>query len=338
MELVFSHVWAIWWWRLTQINATADSLRANRCVLGTAPTNAKDLKDADAYNARLAHVKRGIPRDLPLELVCSASKPHARLPHIQIRRWNGYVPMGAICSAGNHLVCSPEFCFVLIACDIRRICGEDLKRWQHVAVLAELGCELCGTYSKLNTKRGFKNRDVQLVGTWQMRDFAAAISHERGASLAYEALRWVIDGLNSPMETATYLMLCLPREWGGRALPRPCSNWLLPVPEELWTKTTLRHIKPDLYWPERNVAVEFFGEDFHSGREKEDMQRQELEQDMGLKVVGFWKEDVMDLKRFEAKAASVIRYLGWQLPTTGTGFRKLQAKLHETLLEHQRWI
>lgn len=338
MELTFGHVWAIWWWRLTHANATVDSLRTDRVLLDTTTALATSLKEAGAYAIRQVQIDRGVPRELMMELVAKGPVPRSHLTHVGIRRWNGYVPLGSICRAGDHFVCSPEFCFVLIACDIRRICQERLDRWQYVVVLAELGCELCGTYSKLDTRRGFKNRSAQLVGTWHMRDFVCGVAHDRGASMAYEALRWVIDGLNSPMETAVYLMLCLQRTWGGLALPRPRANWSLAVPQNLWKKTTRRQVVPDLYWPEYGLAVEFFGEEFHIGREREDRERQEIEQDMGLKIISFWKEDVLDIKRFNAKAESVAQYLGRCLPEADDEFLARQRKLQEMLVKHQRWV
>ncbi len=338
MDIVFSHVWAIWWWRYTHTQATADSLRTNRCSLGKTPSSVEEIEQMSGFEIRQEQVDRGFPRELPMTLLFEGRAFRSHRTNIQIRRWNGRVPAGSLCKAGNFLTASPEFCFLLVASDIRRICQEGLRDWQYIIVLVELGCELCGTYSKQISKRGFINRKNQLVGTWQMRDFVCHMAHERGAKLAYKSLFWVIDGLNSPMETAVYLMMCLPRTWGGLALPRPWSNSNLSVPEELWNKTWKRHVMPDLYWPEQGLVVEFFGEDFHAGNEREDLERQEIEQDMGLKIVTFWKEDVLDLKRFNAKAASVARYLGRELPEMSANFSALQATLQMMLVKHQRWI
>ena len=338
VQLVFGHIWALWWWRLTQTNVTADSLLTNLCILAQAPSATKVLEATGAYSIREAHIQRGIPQSLPLEILSRDNVPRTVLAHIKIRRWNGFVPVGSLCRAGDHLTCSPEFCFALIGSDIRRICQEKLKDWQYIVILAELGCELCGFYSKLNTRRGFKNRNVQLVTVSQMRDFACSIAHERGAAIAYEALRWVIDCLNSPMETTVYLLFCLPRQWGGLELPRPRANFSLPVPNILWGKTSKRHVIPDLYWPEYGLVVEFFGEEFHAGNEREDLERQEIEQDMGLKVVTLWKDDVTDLRRFRAKAESIARYMGRQLPPADANFNVLQAKQQAMLVRHQRWV
>lgn len=338
MAIVFGHVWAIWWWRCTHTRATADSLRVNTCSLSQAPTSAKELRAAKIDEIRQSHLARGFPRDLPMDLVAKTAVPRARYVHIKVRCWNGHVPLGAICTAGSQLTCSPEFCYVLVASDIRRICQESLQDWQYSVVLVELGCELCGTYSKQDTARGFKNRLVPLVSAAQMRDFACSLAHERGAGRAYDALRWVLDFLNSPMETVVYLMLCLPRAWGGLELPRPRSNCLLPVPEELWQKTDARHVKPDLYWVEWGLAVEFFGEEYHEGKGQEDLQRQEIEQDMGLKVVTFWKGDLSNLDRFNAKARSVAQYLGRSLPEPSKKFSLCQKQLMDMLVKHRRWI
>ncbi|MDO4796944.1 MAG: DUF559 domain-containing protein [Coriobacteriales bacterium] len=248
------------------------------------------------------------------------------------------MPLGALCVAGSDFVCSPEFCLVLVACCIRGICQERLADWQYTVVLAELACELCGTYSKQDTKRGFKNRDVPLVNTFQLFAFVTSVNHNRGATRAYEAIRWAVDGLNSPMETALYLMLCLPRMWGGLALPRPRSNWVLDVPSGLWQKTRHRHIMPDLYWPEFALIVEFFGEDAHEGREVPDAERQELAQDMGYKVITFRNDDLQDLRRFNAKAGVVARYLGHELPEVSGSFAGLQGMLQRMLVAHKRWV
>lgn len=338
MDMVFSHMWGIWWWRGTHVRATADSLRTNRCSLGKAPATVAELKDAGAYGIRSTYTGRGFPRNLPMDLVSGTPIARSQYSLVKVRQWMGAVPLGSICAAGDELVCSPEFCFVQIAADIKHICKEPLAHWQYVVVLAELGCELCGTYPKQDAKRGFKNRDVQLVGTWQLSSFVGLMANERGAALAHEAMRWIIDGLNSPMETVLYLMLCLPRPWGGLGLFRPRSNCSLDVPPELWRGRRQHTITPDLYWPEFGLIAEFFGKDFHAGREAPDVERQEIAQDMGCKVVTFWKDDLLDLNLFNTKARIIARYLGKELPEADKTFQALQSKLQQMLLKHQRWI
>ena len=170
MKMVFSHVWAIWWWRHTHVQATADSLRTNRCALSIAPSLAKELAQVGARAVWEEHTNRGIPRSIPMELLSKDAISRSSRTNVCVRRWNGPIPLGSICKAGDHFTASPEFCFVLVAGSIRRICAEGLSRWQHVVVLAELGCELCGTYSKQDTRRGFKGRRTPLVSTCQMRD------------------------------------------------------------------------------------------------------------------------------------------------------------------------
>ena len=284
------------------------------------------------------YTSRGFPRDLPIDLISGTPVARSRLRLIKVRQWTGPVPLGAICTAGNAFVCSPEFCFVLVAGDVKHICQERLSHWQYIVILVELGCELCGTYSKQESVRGFKDRRAPLIGSWQLFSFAGLMANERGGSLAHEAIRWVIDGLNSPMETVLYLMLCAPRKWGSLALPRPLCNVLLDVPEHLWDKTTLRHIRPDFLWPEFCLIVEYNGEDSHEGRGPYDQEKQELAQDMGYKVITFRKQDLYDLGRFNAKARSVARYLGRRLPAASPDFTALQQTLQQMLLKHQRWV
>lgn len=338
MDVVFSHVWGVWWWRCSHTNTTADNLRTNRCFIGKAPARASELNESKVHETRIRYTSRGFPRDLPIDLISGTPVARSRLRLIKVRQWTGPVPLGAICTAGNAFVCSPEFCFVLVAGDVKHICQERLSHWQYIVILVELGCELCGTYSKQESVRGFKDRRAPLIGSWQLFSFAGLMANERGGSLAHEAIRWVIDGLNSPMETVLYMMLCLPRAWGGLGLYRPRSNWILDVPTELWRGGRQHRIIPDLYWPEYALIAEYFGEDAHEGREVPDVERQEIAQDMGYKVVTFWKEDLLDLKKFNAKARVISHYMGRELPEATESFAALQSRLQQMLLRHQRWI
>ena len=338
MSIVLSHVWGIWWWRGVHPHTPADAFRTNICRLGAAPSTAQEMKSAKIPRIRDSQTKRGIPNDLPIELLSGTPVQRKGLSFAKVRQWTGMVPLGSICEAEGLYVCSPEFCFVLIASDIKHICKDSLAHWQHAVILAELGCELCGTYSKQVSARGFRDRDIALISSCQLFTFAGLFAAERGGAMAFEALRWVIDGLNSPMETVLYLMLCLPRAWGGLGFPRPRANWSLEIPPELrkgWDKS---HVIPDLFWPEFSLIAEYFGADAHAGKETPDLRRQELEQEMGCNVITFWKDDVKDLGRLNAKARALAKHMGRALPEPSQGFLARQRTLQQMLMGHQRWI
>ena len=337
-SIVLTHVWAIWWWRSVHPQTTADTFRTSICSLGSGPATATEMKTAKVYELRQSMLKPGIPKELPIELLSGAPITGIGPRLTKTRRWMGLVPIGAICAQDGIYICSPEFCFVLIASDIKHICKEPVKRWQQVVILAVLGCELCGTYSRQDTARGFRDRSVQLVNVWQLTTFVGLMTSERGGTLSHDAMRWVIDGLNSPMETVLYLMLCLPPAWGGLGLPRPRSNWFLDVPDHLQRGKRQARIVPDMLWPEFSLIAEYFGKDAHIGHEVPDVERQELAQDMGYSVITFWKEDVSDLRRFNAKARSLASHMGRKLPKPTEDFCKQQRTLLQMLMKHQPWI
>lgn len=235
-------------------------------------------------------------------------------------------------------ISSPEFCYLQICGGVRTIIHEDVRPWQLEVVLIELGCELCGTYSKRSTKRGYVTRKHPLSSTSKLLVFMGRMLFEYGTCKMKEAIVWVLDNMHSPMETTLYLMLCLPSTMGGMQLPRPYGNYELSVPSYLWQKTAKRHIYPDLFWPEVGLMVEYDSDEIHAGKEKDDQERRELVQEMGYKVVTFRLEDLEDLKKFEAKASSVARYLGRALPPDSETFRTLQKTLRDMLVYHPRWI
>lgn len=339
MTVVLGYVWGIWWWRCADSRIDVDPLRVPFSKLPTSQVKIAELRKAGLDKFRESCEMRGIPRTLPVDIVVCGDSPCPRTREVQVHRWNGFLPQWFLCGVGeDYFVCAPEFCFIMVAGNIRSIMREHVRKWQYVVALVELGCELCGMYSLQNTRRGFKDRTRPLTSSKNLYAFAGRVTHERGTSMVFAALPWVVDGMRSPMETVLYLMLCAPRKWGSLALPRPLCNVLLDVPEHLWDKTTLRHIRPDFLWPELCLIVEYNGEDSHEGRGPYDQEKQELAQDMGYKVITFRKQDLYDLGRFNAKARSVARYLGRRLPAASPDFTALQQTLQQMLLKHQRCV
>ena len=338
MSMVHGNVWGIWWWRITAKGIIVDNLRKGRCSL---PRYSRELARDHRKQAAGVHeqlVKRGVPQAVPVELMYSGTIQRTGNRFVVPRQWNGFVCSGSLCVVGSDWVCAPEFCYLQVCGSIRFTVRESLAEWQYLVILVELGCELCGTYSKAISKRGFKDRITPLCSTRQLLEFLGRMAFEYGASRAFDALRWILDGLRSPMETVLYLMLCMPQHWGGLALPRPYANYGLEVPEHLWDKTSKRTIVPDLFWPEANLAIEYDSDEEHTGRDHEDQERQELAQDMGLKVITFRNSDMANLTRFNAKARSVATYLGWGALPLDAAFLLVQKTLRDMLMYHERWI
>ena len=339
MGMTWGYVWGLWWWRQTGSNMDADRLRTDLSAIPAANVTSEDLKRQHAQSLRDRGLANGVPQCIPTDIVTSGVRPHVQNSRFVVHQWNGFIPLGSICKAGaDSFVCSPELCLLQIAHNLRRMVSTTLKPWQYTVILSELVCELCGTYSKQNTATGFKGRNTPLTSIGQLTVFCGRVSFVHGANNLKKAIAWALDGLNSPMETVLYLLLCLPAHYGGLEFPRPLANYAIPVPRELWSKTDRRHIVPDLFWPEFGLIVEFNGEEPHRGHETQDQERQELAQDMGLFVITFRKQDLLNKARFLTKAKSAAKYLGHTLPEATEQFDELQGLLHDMLLRHERWV
>ena len=339
MNMTWGYVWGIWWWRNTGENMNPAQQRTGLCNIPTPTLSAELFRSSDMTALRDRGLASGIPQSVPTDVVVIGMRPNVHNSRFLAHQWNGFVPIGSICATrDNNYVCSPEFCLLQVGRYLKRLTSTSLEPWQYVVILTELVCEFCGTYSKQNTTRGFKNRRNPLTTLGQIMMFCGRMAFEPGANTLRKAASWIVEGLNSPMETILYLLFCLPKSYGGLEFPRPFSNYPIPVPAELRTKARKGYIVPDLFWPEANLIVEFNGKDTHEGQEVEDQERQEVAQEMGYAEVTFRKADLYDSKRFMSKAQSVAKYLGHALPPSSERFDELQNTLRTMLLRHERWI
>ena len=62
--------------------------------------------------------------------------------------------------------------------------------------------------------------------------FLDSVGKVNGKAKAKRALKYVIDGSLSPMETMVYMLLCLPVMLGGYGLPKPEMNSIIELDEE----------------------------------------------------------------------------------------------------------
>lgn len=338
MRNVYGYLWGIWWWRVTK---NADSFRESTNLENSLPEarNLQAIRERGAQTAWNWGAEKCIPNFVPVDVVLRGRVPHVRATDVVLHQWQGFVPYeGVITLSETSAVCSPEFCYLQVASSVRTIVREQLESWQYAVILIELGCELCGLYAKQNNKRGYKKRLHSLTTTSKIWKFLVRMGHEYGAPVLCKAMTWVIDGLRSPMETCLYLLLCLPTHMGGAGLPAPLANPLLKVPKELWGKTKLRHIIPDLFWPEYGLMVEYDSDEQHENRVAEDQERRELAQEMGYAVVTVRLRDMEDISKLRTKMESIARRLNRSLPASTTGFLTRQKKLRDMLVFHERWI
>lgn len=213
------------------------------------------------------------------------------------------------------LVSSPELVFVELATEIDEV-------W-----LAQLGFELCGTYALSSRESaGFRLREEPLMTVESAMRFLDGCGKAKGVGRARRALRMVVDGSRSPMETALTLMLCAPRSVGGLGLEHPRLNW--PVR----TSDGVKYV--DVCWPEHGFGLEYLGEEYHSGdgAEARDSRRESRLLASGMRIIDVRFEDVRNPKLFDQLANDVAALLGVRVRIRSDRFRGQQGLLRGKVL------
>ena len=164
----------------------------------------------------------------------------------------GNIPQGAFWRIGDNVyAASPELLFVEMATRLPFI------------DLILLGLELCGTYTlRADGAFGFENCPAATTRK-QLASFTERAKGMRGATTARSALRWVIDGAHSPMESALMLFLCLPVRLGGYAFPFPDLNPEVKLGIRAAHMLGQDDIRCDLHWLKKHVVVEYNSTDVH---------------------------------------------------------------------------
>lgn len=144
--------------------------------------------------------------------------------------------------------------------------------------IIKAGYELCGTYC---VNGGILYSRHPITTTSQLKAFREMSSHINGSGKAESALRHILDGSASPMETALVMLLCLPYKRGGYGIVHPLLN------HRIYSDTisnASNHYSCDLYWPQAKLAVEYDSNEYHTGIERlnsDSTRRNEL---LGLEI------------------------------------------------------
>jgi len=242
--------------------------------------------------------------------------------------FSGETPVGCFMNDGGGLMVSaPEFCFLQMA--------ECLT----LVNLIELGYELCGGYSipladeQNIPENGFYNR-AQLTSVLKLKVFLEEMPGVKGHQQAMRALRYILDGSASPMETKLAMFLTLPYRLGGFGFSFPALNKRIVL-----TKTARKYFSKayyvcDLFWSDDKVAVEYDSDQYHTGAERiaSDSKRRNALASSGIRVVSVTKNQLYDRVELESIARTIARYLNKRLFPTKSSFAAAHQKLRKQLL------
>ena len=222
------------------------------------------------------------------------------------------VPFGAFVDAGHGVcMCTPAFVFMGMSANVDLVDA------------VSIGMELCGTYSRWGMepefRGGFYSRQHDetecctyglppAMNAKRAKMFVERLSAFRGSTGAMSALKWVLDGSASRMETATYLVLCLPKRLGGYGLPKPTLNPKLLISNPDGVKERY----PDLFWLGANIDVEYNSDSKHGGEwSRYRDSKREVELTVAhVKVLPLTRQQLMNADEFDAFAQGLRRMLG----------------------------
>ena len=246
--------------------------------------------------------------------------------------WQTDLPSNAFFKTRGVYVSSPEFTFLQMASKLP------------IEQLIALGCELCGTYvlvSKNAKPRcghmgDMPTRLTPLTSVERLTACLNAAEGARGKKKGMRALKYVVEGSRSPMETMVYMLLCLPAKLGGYGLPKPKMNATIELDDEARVIARRSYCMGDLCWPDEQLDIEYHGE-VHAGaaQMKSDIGRELGIEHMGWRVITVTSLQVLDAEQFGVVAKEAASYMQKRLRTS-----TLNAVAQRTNLrcELERWM
>lgn len=297
--LVLSHASALAYWRSASASAASHVCSAQECrgVLDSARGAIHLRKLSEALErAPLSELER------PIDLLTSSRNdrrvtslasyhciqtnlPDKSLVRISCRPEDQHI-------AFDVYACSPELCFVQMACT--------LPVWE----LIELGYELCGMRNdpakqSLRAGRAISAQDAngcnQTVSTPEkLQAFTESCPGVTGGKRARQAAKCLV-GYSRSLEEAHICMLAfLPRSLGGMGALRPVLGQHIAAPDAAARVLGTRTLTPDLYWPDAGVALEYDGRiwDDANARDEYENRKRNAYRIMGISVVCIGRSDL----------------------------------------------
>ena len=298
------------------------------CALEDATASIVQIREMRTYRLGIGDIDVNHPLDVLVPT--RAKRGHSR--SVRPRVWSTPIRGNAFrCVDREQYVSSPEFMFLQLATELSLV------------ELIEVGMELCGTYRRSVPLAHLGSGEMECVTLYNMpvlttprriEGFLNAMPKAPGIRAAKKALSYILPISASPLETAVYLLLCLPRSLGGYGLPKPVLNPPISFSKSGRRYTLRRSAKPDLLWKHVKLDVECNGEENHGENQRpaDSMRRKALER-MKYEVIELTKEEIYNVVIFHAVALRIAHKLGKQMrPEHERNFEEKRAKLRSQLL------
>ena len=246
-----------------------------------------------------------------------------------VHSWSGRIPPESFNDCGGG-VFTPSPQFVFLQCASRL----DIVR------LIALGDELCGSYTFCrDEKRGFRTRKVPLTSVDAIQRYLDNAQGCRGYANAMRAVRHLVDGSASPMETRDEMQLSLPFSLGGYAIKKPLMNESIELSRSAALVAKKSICRADLLWrgesPADSLIIEHQGEFDHMDSDRFNDDRARIN---ALKMMGYtafeltWLQ-VSDPYAFEQIAIKVAKWVGQRVRSSNRGLTDARRALRDTLAQ-----
>lgn len=318
-------------WRLRRadrVDQTADGQFTYRsCV------SEYDLRDTEIFlrspqsNSILRALRAtGLPR--PIDTVVDARTKRYSSTIANSHVWSYALPEGYTKQVAPGIcVCSPELALLQMSSSLS---------FPQIALLAY---ELCGTYVLAPTNEAGGTEAVckleQVYGVEGLRKFAHRCRDAgvRGAARLEEALGAVLDGSNSPAESALALMLVAPRTKGGFGLRNLELNHKVELSDKGRRIMHCPSIRPDGIFPTINEAYELDTKTWHDSTyaHENDSDRRAALEASGIKTHSITSGQAYDLDKLTVIAEGFAKRLGLNQAAASKRMVNRRIDLHEAV-------
>ena len=195
-----------------------------------------------------------------------------------------------------------------------------------------LGSELCGCYAHVPGSSGLPTRSP-LTTPKAIRQYLDLLPERPGIMRARRAADFLVSNAASPMEIKLALLLSLPQRYGGYGLPTPQLNPEIELGPEARKAYPHGTCRPDLFWSESRLDLEYHGTDSHTGQEAlaSDLARQTALMAEGIEVYPVSYAQVADADVLDSVARTIAAKLGVRLRIRNPHFLDNRATLREAL-------
>ena len=241
--------------------------------------------------------------------------------------WGGPLPPASFVPllGGVHLA-TPEFLFLQLA-----------PRFS-MPQLVMLGFETRGFYGMPHPGCLSASRCMPLTSVARLRRFVDAAGGAYGVKQTRSALRFILDGSASVMESAMVVLACMPRSHGGYGLPFPTMNPRIDIPATKRELLKRSWVACDAFWPEARFALEYDGRQSHEGTDNvvRDYARASDLVALGIAADTITKEILFDVHRFDKIVRKTAKSIGYKLNARdfGTEWHRKRDELRDDIIAY----